>query len=44
MTKNEDEYKKWLYHEILKLEGLYGRDKVLEAVRKMEKKYENTNS
>lgn len=45
MTKslNEGEYKKWLYYSVLELIGLYGRDKVLAAVHKMEKKYENLN-
>ena len=41
MTKNEDDYKKWLYYRVLELIGLYGRDKVLEAVHKMENKYKN---
>lgn len=38
---NEWEYKKWLYYSLLELVGLYGRDKVLIAVHKMEEKYKN---
>ena len=36
---NETEYKKWLYYNLLELIDLYGRDKVLDAINKMEKKY-----
>jgi len=40
---NEAEYKKWLYYSLLELVDLYGRDKVLAAIHKMEEKYENLN-
>ena len=37
---NKAEYKKWLYFSLVELIDLYGRDKVLDAVHKMEKKYD----
>lgn len=40
---NEGEYKKWLYYNLLELVDLYGRDAVINAVHKMEDKYETVN-
>ena len=37
---NDTEYKKWLYYNLLELIDLYGRDKVLDAINKLEKKYD----
>ena len=34
------DYKKWLYYSLLELLELYGRDKVLDAIHNMEKKYD----
>ena len=34
------DYRKWLYYTLLELLELYGRDKVLDAINNMEKKYD----
>ena len=39
-AKVEWDYKKWLYYSLLELLELYGRDKVLDAIHNMEKKYD----
>jgi len=37
---DEMDYMKWLYFSLVELIDLYGRDKVLDAINKMEKKYD----